>query len=542
MDSQKRVTVPETTVLPPEVVLSAAQRSGVIGQPLRTDRVQDLAQRLHQWYSRQGYILHKVTGATLQADTATAEVTVQEPTVSHVPVGITFCKEMVVDPYDGTLLTPRQYRDKHETRQSFGFDKMDVNRTLVPTEPGKTKPRRIAQVLGLQPGEPFRWQPDRWARVSSSGLFRQIVRATPETMRDGSVQLHIVATEAPARHLEYGLGKSLYTGSWEGELEFEHGNVLGGGETFGVSVRRGTRDAQPSVKVSFRDEKFGLEKGYQVDVFSDYIGDKSEGSDGEDTDSTKPPVYDRDALLGRRGASFRLRNPISPAVIRNSVVTASVERTSTESGLHENIGSTSLGLGPFVRILPYDARSSVDAQLTLGSRLADVVAPLEDDSLDSAPAGVSRFRPYTAITATTRQMFPLLSRPGARNRPLILALRHSATSSTPNLPRHEAKALGTNNNIRGATPNGRVYSAVRGSTELRLPVDIPLVKTRQDASIVLFGDWLVASADHMSSFYKKTSVGVGLRKSLQGIPLQCDFSYSEGKIKTAFGLGSDFTV
>jgi hypothetical protein len=31
--------------------------------------------------------------------------------------------------------------------------------------------------------------------------------------------------------LEYGLGKSLYTGSCEGELDFEHQNLFGGGET-----------------------------------------------------------------------------------------------------------------------------------------------------------------------------------------------------------------------------------------------------------------------------------------------------------------------
>jgi hypothetical protein len=83
-----------------------------------------------------------------------------------------------------------------------------------------------------------------------------------------------------------------------------------------------------------------------------------------------------------------------------------------------------------------------------------------------------------------------------------------------------------------------------GTTELRIPIQIPsIIKTRQDAGLVVFGDWLVAAKDSQFAFYRKSCIGVGLRKSVQGIPLKCDVSFSqEGKLKTMFGLGGDFDI
>ena len=52
------------------------------------------------------------------------------------------------------------------------------------------------------------------------------------------------------------------------------------------------------------------------------------------------------------------------------------------------------------------------------------------------------------------------------------------------------------NNIRGAKSNGRVSNAIRGTTEVRIPVDVPMLKSaQQDTSLVLFGDWLFATKD-----------------------------------------------
>ena len=128
-------------------------------------------------------------------------------------------------------------------------------------------------------------------------------------------------------------------------------------------------------------------------------------------------------------------------------------------------------------------------------------------------------------------------------RPILLALKHSLTASTKSLPRHEARAQGSLCNIRGATPNGQVSTALSGTTELRIPIQLPIQKLRQDASVVVFGDWLFAKKDAASTFFRKSSVGLGLRKSVQGIPIQYDFSYSsDGKIRAVFGLGRDFDV
>ena len=77
---------------------------------------------------------------------------------------------------------------------------------------------------------------------------------------------------------------------------------------------------------------------------------------------------------------------------------------------------------------------------------------------------------------------------------------------------------------------------------MRIPVDVPLLKNvHQDTSLVLFGDWLFATKDSASPIFRKSTVGVGIRKSLQGLPLHCNLCYAgDGKIKTLFGLGRDF--
>lgn len=545
-----------STVLPDEIIQMAAARSGLIGKPLRTDRVQEFARNLKHWYTRQGYVLHSVTGATIDADSAVAAISVEEPRVSAAPVGITFCKEMVVDDESGQLLTFRQYREKHSSRRTFGFDKIkrdDLNTTLV-TASGRTNPDVIAKALQLLPGRPFRWEPRRWQQVARSGIFSRVVRASPERLRDGSVQLQILCQEAAPRHLEYGLTKSLYTGSWEGEIDFEHGNLLGGGERLGLLVRRGTRDAEPSLRVHFTNDKFGMEGGYSVQLFSDYIGapKPDEIKDAKKDQSEEKPeldTVDPDDLLDRRGASFQFRNPIHPQYIEHSTASACLERTSTKSGHCETIGSATLSFGPFLKELPLDARSDIVASCTAGTRITERSSlPPSSLEVEEATSSSSRWSllPYSLATTTTRQMFPLnvMGTSGSISRPpILLALQHSLTTSSRNLPRHEANVLGNAASIRGGSPNGPVVASLVGTTELRFPVQLPTSKLGQDASVVLFGDWVFARKDWQSPFFRKSSIGVGVRKSLQGIPLKCDVSYNnEGKVRTAIGLGRDFDL
>lgn len=532
----KAVTAPNSTVLPPDVLALAAQRSGLIGRPLRVEAVQEVARNLKQWYTRKGYVLHSVTGATLQPDSATAELTVQEPRLSSRPVGITFCKEMVVDD-DGSLVTYRQYREKHRRRQTLGHEKItkaDLNTTFVQTT-GRTDPQRLATALKLHPGRPFCWDGRRWQAIAGSGIFGRILKASPEPTRDGAVQLHILATEAPPRNLEYGITKSLYTGAWEGEVDFEHNNLFGGGESVGLVVRRGAKDAEPSIKLQYSDDKFGLEKGYDVEVFSDFIGETDDQLLDESNDPKLAKQQDGGDLLDRRGASVRFRNPFDPKFIRHSSASACLERTSTLSGHREAVASASVGVGPFTKDLPLDARSNILAKITTGTRVAEA-----SKAEDTSGTGY-RVKPYSTATATTRQVFPLAEGPAKRS--ILLALQHSLTASTFNLPRHEANALGHGATLRGysTNANGAISTSLAGTTEIRIPVNLPTDKFRQDASIVIFGDWLFAKNKPNSPLFRKSSIGVGLRKTLQGIPVKYDVSYTgDGKVGASFGLGRDF--
>mmetsp|Transcript_35253 Transcript_35253/g.85320 ORF Transcript_35253/g.85320 Transcript_35253/m.85320 type:complete len:883 (+) Transcript_35253:487-3135(+) len=619
----KQVTVPNTTVLPPDVLRVAVKRAGIIGNPLRTDRVQELAKTLKMWYTRQGYVLHSVTGATLQPDTATAEINVEEPKVSKSrPVELVFCKEMVEDTETGELMTFKQYYRKfHERIRSQNPahgggattknrlmrraerppERHELNTTLVVKERGSTKPQRIAEALKLKPGQPFRWYEERWRRVASSGIFSKVLKTAPSRQDDGSVALQIICMEPPARHLEYGIGKSIWTNAWEGEVDFDWRNVLGGGESVGVLVRRGTRDAAPSIRFRYGDDKFGLEGGYDMEVFSDYIGITGTGDNSDtnakadtkkhkknemkdllktdDDDATSSSSssssslsstisvgstsedYEEDDLLNRRGATFRLRNPISPRLITNSVASASIERTSTKTGLHESIGSATLTLGPFRRFLPMDARTSLSTTLTGGTRLRGksegTTTTQNDDSSDTKGSGLLssldlnpfEVLPYSSVTATARQILPLSllpSRSGSLTpssslQPITLALEHTLSTSTSSLPRHEAKAMGNACHIRGASPDGPASSSLKGTTELRIPVVVGPRQFVGPTTFVVFGDWFFVQQDNHSKFYSKSSIGVGIRKNVQGLPLKFDLCYSsEGKIKPHYSLGLDF--
>ena len=567
----RHVSAPNSTLIPHEVLEIAAKRTGVIGNPLRPAAVQDLARALQQWYTRKGYVLSSVTGATLQVDTQTAELAVEEPVSSDIPISLVYCKEMVVDPDDGSLMTYRQYKTKHARRKSFGYDrisKTDLNTTYVPsTDGGRTNPRSIAKALKLQPKSPFCWKAPRWDAIVQSGIFRRVLNTSPRRMPDGTVQLQVFVEENPTRHLEYGLSKSLYTGSWEGEIDFEHGNLLGGGESLGLTVRRGTHDAEPSVRLCFTDNKFGMEGGYDAEIFTDYIGethlDESEvGSDTNNENNEGLSEYDKDDLLDRKGASLQFRNPIDPNMVRHSSLRACVERTYTKGGRHESVGTATLRLGPFRKDLPMDAKTNVVTTVTTGTRVSE---------------SSWRVLPFSVLSATTRQILPLsspfsssltpvpvLSSPGntlpsqpqgsllpsppTRQGPvgdgLTLALQHSLTTSTRHLPRHEAAAQGMAAKVRGYNDNrsNPVSSCLVGTTELRIPVTIPRIPDG-NAKLVLFGDWSLAQRKGKRSFQRRGSVGVGVRKAVQGIPLKCDVSYRlDGKVRTMFGLGPDFDV
>jgi len=378
-------------------------------------------------------------------------------------------------------------------------------------------------------------------------------------MRDGSIQLHIIAQEAPPRNLEYGVSRSLYTGSWEGELDFLHGNIFGGGENLGLSVRRGAKDSEPSIRLKFQDDNFGLDGGYRVELFNDYVAaDTTEATDSAFIDidhSSKNKInskrgngnvtdlpYDDESLVSRKGALIRFRDPKFMPFFQRSSVSTSIERTSARTGKHEEIGSVTLEIGPYRRSLPHQARTNLVTSYTIGTRLNDgEINTWHRDIL-----------PYSSALATSRQIIPLkiYENDERENRQVLLAFQHSLMTSTSHLPRHEANAAGIAARVRGyqLSSNGPIGKFITGTAEIRVPVNLPFQKDFQDANVVVFGDWMygerrLSTLNPANAIVRKASIGVGLRKTVQGLPLKYDICLTEDrKVGGFFSLGLDFDV
>mmetsp|Transcript_5608 Transcript_5608/g.11690 ORF Transcript_5608/g.11690 Transcript_5608/m.11690 type:complete len:542 (+) Transcript_5608:921-2546(+) len=351
----------------------------------------------------------------------------------------------------------RAYRKKMSRRSKSlcnkPLAKEQMNSTLVKSI-GRTNPYALAEALDLYPGRPFRWEQWRWDKVARSGLFAEVEKRVTKIEeanvsnvgQPGKVRLDILAREAPCRTLDYGVTKSLYTGGWEGELAFEHRNVLGGGEVAGVVVRRGAHDPEPSVNIQIRDSKLGCAKGYSVDLFNEYIGDGGPGFvdtatsaargikkrwwNKKDTDklnvndySTETNISTMDeissendelaaiddsllissstpttsvgnssALFARRGGKVRFEKPLEGYGVSNSAATASLERTSTTDGIAEIIGSASMDVGPFiVDNLPLDARHSLMTTVTCGSRFVGTAAGRASTAIRPSPGKKTMF-------------------------------------------------------------------------------------------------------------------------------------------------------
>lgn len=816
----KKVIIPNTKVLSDNVILIAAKRSLLLNNPLSNQNVQDFAKYIQRWYDMNGYIYHHVIGASLNPNTYTAEIDVYEPSVSNIPVNITFVKEMIIDPdtSNNQLLTLHQYKEKYinnNNKKTFGFydrtnsnsnnnkiDTSQLNKTYIETN-GRIIPYRIANALQLQSGKPFRLNEKKWNRIKSCGIFKKILYANPKTINNDNnidnnsdVQFHIVAIEAPTKHLEYGVSKSLYNNNiWEGEIDFEHTNVFGGGETIGINIKRqattgtsspketnnkkkkkktshttnnknnifsfrklkqsmshqqpiidnddenlledttidvdmtqnddttaimttassstagGTNIIQPSIRIKYSDGRLLTEGGYDVELFREYIGtntkhnysQKNDNNNNkitnelpitttnvEETDSSstnqimddntddnvpftneneidgqsilnqhtfearqrqrnEANMMEDDVLVDRKGATIRIKNPIDPHVITNSVASASLEQTSTLSGINnEAIASTTWDLGPFYKSLPLDAKSNFDVSITAGTRISkrhqqheydndELQYQESDDSILNQPKlsnnnevtdrktnrwlmfrrggfigtpleystepSKTQVLPYSSITATTRQIFPILGGPSSfvsssierqrYRRPFLLAFRHTMIASTNNIPQHLMQAHGTASTIRGSSDDNNnnnnsnevreVTSSLQGTVEFRVPVQIPTIRwirplsnstttsgnrwghieminpndemITQDGSVVVFTDWVIATGGStMSStsdiqhkqqngiFHHQSSIGLGLRKSIQGLPIQYNVCYlqKEKTIKQSFGFGRDF--
>jgi len=543
----KSVSAPNSTVLPTAALTDAGRQSGLVGGKFVPETVQQCAARVDQWYRRAGYLANSVTGATLDADAGVAKLEVDEATISSHPVDIVCVKEVAIDDRTGETMTPSAMRRKLILEGGADSDgSVSFNTTIVETK-GKTKPAAIAAAMNLRPGEPFKFDPSRWSSrielASGGGIFSRVWNLAPVRAPDGSVQLRVVATEAPARNLEYGVTKSLYNDIWEGEVGFSHGNLFGSGERLDLMVRRGTREPHPSFNAKYTGNALIPESAYDLEAFSEYIG--VTGHEG--------------GASSRRGLTVRFPRLLSRR-IRGS---ASIEKTAarTAAGEHDHLIHSSFDIGPYYQKLPSNGRSSVQATANIGGKL----------DLSKAQKGIADtlrgLTPYSSYAATTRQIIPLGSSPTAANKPPItLALQHRGTASTSELPQHEALAIGFAARVRGYSPrmNGPLSSSVVGTAEIRIPVTLPANVLINDGSVVIFSDWMAASrwtirdiknkvksktvgssasAPLLSKPMRKASAGIGLRSVLQGIPVKVDFTITDdGKIGANMALGMDFNV
>ena len=543
----KSVSAPNSTVLPTAALADAGRQSGLVGGKFVPETVQQCAARVDQWYRRAGYLANSVTGATLDADAGVAKLEVDEATISSRPVDIVCVKEVAIDDRTGETMTPSAMRRKLILEGGADSDgSVSFNTTIVETK-GKTKPAAIAAAMNLRPGEPFKFDPSRWSSrielASGGGIFSRVWNLAPVRAPDGSVQLRVVATEAPARNLEYGVTKSLYNDIWEGEVGFSHGNLFGSGERLDLMVRRGTREPHPSFNAKYTGNALIPESAYDLEAFSEYIG--VTGHEG--------------GASSRRGLTVRFPRLLSRR-IRGS---ASMEKTAarTAAGEHDHLIHSSFDIGPYYQKLPSNGRSSVQATANIGGKL----------DLSKTQKGIADtlrgLTPYSSYAATMRQIIPLGSSPTAANKPPItLALQHRGTASTSELPQHEALAIGFAARVRGYSPrmNGPLSSSVVGTAEIRIPVTLPANVLINDGSVVIFSDWMAASrwtirdiknkvksktvgssasAPLLSKPMRKASAGIGLRSVLQGIPVKVDFTITDdGKIGANMALGMDFNV
>lgn len=312
-------------------------------------------------------------------------------------------------------------------------------------------------------------------------------------------------------------------------------------------VRRGAKDPEPTIIVRYTDDKFGLDRGYDFEIFSDNLSlnddevDTPQPNVDVEVDSHSSSIDSTsDALLNRRGLKLSLRGPIPTRMIRQNAASISLERTMTKLGHHESIGSGTVVLGPFIRVLPLGARTSITTTTTSGARLRNK----ENDQSFSV-------LPYTSATVLSRQVFPLLTDMySTMNGGLIkLALQESIFSASSNLPHHEATAAGNSARVRGdKKSNGSVDASITGTAEIRIPITVPLGKDPQDTNFVVFADWMGAKHKYSSgydkqSMFKKSSYGIGIRKSIQGIPLKYDVTFSkDGKVGHFLGLGFDWDL
>ncbi|CEM23528.1 unnamed protein product [Vitrella brassicaformis CCMP3155] len=139
----------------------------------------------------------------------------------------------------------------------------------------RTKADSLTNVIGLQPGKPFRVVRGRWRSIDKSGIFEPLSNTSLAAValnQTGSpvpnIQLLLRAAERPSRSIEPGISFTVdnLKDDWLGEVSFKDRNFLGRGKEVGVDIRRSPRLLKQ--RPSQEEDRSGT-------------GDESEGTGGQ---------------------------------------------------------------------------------------------------------------------------------------------------------------------------------------------------------------------------------------------------------------------
>ena len=599
------VSAPNSELLPPDIITQSAERAQLIGGTLTPATLDLTATYINNWYTNQGYVINSVIGATLVPNKndkeGRVELKVREAKLStskNKSVVIRFVEKCNNEPKEGeeVLSIPIQSKSNADNEVDSLDEKRQYQKYRITS--GRSKPLKVAKMVGIAPGSHFRIIPQRWTRIIAfpgglfgdgsssrrkSAIFSTVHAVRPIPHEDGTISVEIVATEnKPFVSLEYGVTKSLYSDQWEAEFDLKHANAFGGGEVVSLTARkargnscikddrlglRSVSDGPTSWKMSITDDFTG-DSGYDLELFRDHVGTIRDKND------------DDASLAERTGSTMRIRLPNINMLVPRTIST-NFERIvdqSNASAVPTQSASLSVDMGP-INVL----RSRLSALMTIGAQRTCGQGNISADSDQS-----SSTKPYFRGAVTSQKIFPLFHLPFTpRNKSKMsvdLAMRHVVSVSTKYLPRHEALIHGLSSRIRGyvynqpQTSNNRpwtsllqintagkirppaaICNSICGNIELRLPFEpfsdgivnnnVKSFSSLFKGTLIAFGDWAFSQAhfdctknqEIREEFVRYSSFGVGYRKITHGIPLKIDAAITEhGTGGIFFGIGRDF--
>ena len=552
------------SAIPQAFITQCAEECGLIGFTLTPEKLEHASSMINRWYIRNGFALNCVIGATLVpseaegSDDGTVVLKVREVKLAtstkpnYTPLKLTFIDKVQGDGADSTSL-----EDLLSIREEDGSE------AVYSRSQGRTSPNKLARMLRMDSGSPLQLNPTIISELAAfptdkrkqSALFSKIhaVRPVPTSKTD-EVEVEMVVSEnKPYTALEYGITKSLYTNEWEGELNAKNTNAFGGGEVVTVKICKGRSklggDGKPNIRglmngqsnwrISLRDDYLGDDSGYELDLFQ---GDIDEGS------SCRPI---------RTGSSMKVNVPRSMGerfILPVRTISSRFEHIQeTDQRGAQCVASVDTQLGQFESAWG-SVRSSTSVVAKFGGKI-------------DIGKGESRVEPYVSCCAVSEQSSRL-----GRSRGMHLSLRNVVSTSSRHIPSHEAYQIGLSSRVRGYGYNAKrsrkhtrpkspvamlrdtlescrgelvhpplsLSSAISGSLEIRVPFDglsHAASRITGDGNMVVFGDWCFASPTNTGAS-RYSSVGVGARKSLNGIPLKIDACLTEHGTKGVFfGLG-----